>query len=825
MSDYCNKVLTPQEQWLTQGYIPNEGRERTFKINQLIRSQPHKMDISRAKLFTESFKTTEGENLSLRWAKALMHIAQHIEVYVEPNYELIVGKVAGKMGQFSLLYPELDGPNLLQLRGCEKRSVSPFEIDAEDLKFVEEELYPYWKDRSYAQAYAQALPDETRKFIFGEDKNNFSNQKYIISQSTTARSSLNFNYDLETILKLGNKGFQTIAEERLAKTIDNPSDFVKEGLFWEAALLSAQACSVFIRRYAQEVRRVAEGVSDAARRAELMEIAENCAWIATEPARDFRSALQLQWFIMVLVRLEQNVGAALGSARMDQHLLPYYEQDIAAGKITPEAAKELFECYWLNLSQITQVVTSESSAKLFEGYAHWETVTIGGQTKEGKDATNALSYLILESKRGFPNPYPDLAARIHSRTPEKFLKACVEVIKEGQGFPKLFNDDEIVPLYIAKGATYAEALDYAVSGCVETRLVNRETYINGCAGINLGAVMELTMNNGRLKILGEKPVGLETGDPRTFQTFEDFFAAYKAQHEYILRHLFIQQMIADQVKPTKLAAPLTSLFVGACRDSGCDINGYVPNSIREPFAGSIGYATLIDSITAVKKLIYDEQKITMDELLAALEANFEGHEVLHQMLINAPKYGNNDAYADEVGKMVDQVITDYVAVHSGLHGEKFSSRIVPVTFHVPSGMVIGATPDGRKKGGYLSEGSSASHGAEHSGPTAILLSNKAVKHEGSTERAARLLNIKLSPAVVQGEDGTKKLTAFIRAWCDLRLWHIQFNVINKATLLAAQADPEKYKGLIVRVAGYSAYFTDLSPVLQDELIARTEHVL
>lgn len=313
-----------------------------------------------------------------------------------------------------------------------------------------------------------------------------------------------------------------------------------------------------------------------------------------------------------------------------------------------------------------------------------------------------------------------------------------------------------------------------------------------------------------------------TGDPRTFETYEQFFQAYKTQHEFIMRHVCIQQMIGDMVKPTKLAAPLTSLFVGACREAACDINAYVPGSIREIFMDNVGYATLIDSIIAVKKLVYDDKKITMDELCNALDADFEGHEITRQLLLNAPKYGNNDGYADEIGREVDKVEADYLASNRGLHGELFVNRIVPVTNHVPAGMVVGATPDGRRAGDYLSEGVSASHGAERSGPTAIMISNKNVKQSGNVERAARLLNIKLSPSAVDGDEGTRRLVSFIRTWCDLKLWHIQFNVINRETLMDAKAHPENYRDLIVRVAGYSAYFNDLSDKLKDEIIERAE---
>ncbi|MEG0990022.1 MAG: pyruvate formate lyase family protein, partial [Gordonibacter sp.] len=631
-------VLTPQEQWLKGEGLDIEGRERALKINEMIREQPIRLDINRARLFTESMKETDGENLQIRWAKAFLHVTENIPVYIEPDYELIVGKMTGTLGRFGTLYPENDGPALLQLKNAQDRPTNPFIVTDEDYETIVEEIYPYWIDNSYAKAYAQALPEETRKLIFGEDKNNFSVQQFVVSISTTIRSSLNFNFDIAELLHRGVRGYRDEAIARLEECKIDPARYVKEGAFWEASIIACDAFSALIRRYAEAAHATADAAVDPVRKAELQLIADNCDWLVENPARDFRTAIQLQWFQQIVARLEQNVGGALGNGRMDQVLWPYYQKDIESGTLTRAEAKELLECYWLNLAQMIRTIVSESSGRLFEAYAHFETVTIGGQTSEGKDATNDLSYLIIESKSGFPTHFPDLAARVHSRSPEKFLFACAETIKEGQGFPKLFNDEEIVPLYVQKGATMAEALDYAVSGCTECRVINRETYINGCATTNLGAVMELTMNNGRLRRFGERQVGLETGDPRTFETFEEFFNAYKAQHEHIMRHVVIQQSVGDVIKPTKLAAPLSSLFVGACRDAAVDLNDYVPDSIREIFMDNVGYATLIDSVAAVKKVVYDDKAITMDELCDALDANFEGHEVARQLLLNAPKY-------------------------------------------------------------------------------------------------------------------------------------------------------------------------------------------
>lgn len=820
MSEY----LSEQEDFIVNGQQAAKERERVLKIIDANRELPVGIDISRAKLFTESFRATEGQHLSLRWAKALMHIAENMPIYIGED-DLLVGRASGRPGRNGILYPEIDGVYLLDLEKSHEREISPFVVTPEDFQIIKEEIYPYWKDKTFVQAYAKALPEETRQLIFGDNRENFSKQQYVLSQTATARSSSNYNFDIERVITKGLKALREEALAHLAQSSEDPAEYVTIRPFWEAGALGLQALSVFIQRYGEEAKQMAAETNNVQRKAELVHIADTCLWISENPARDFHSALQLQWFMLMFSRIEQHGGASLGTTRMDQHLLPYYQQDMANGVINDVQVKELLECYWIHLMQIPLTFVPEYSAKLFEAYAHFETVTVGGQTPDGQDATNPLSYLILESKRGFPIPYPDLAARIHARSPEKFVRACAEIIKEGRGFPKLFNDEEIVPLYIAKGATIAEALNYAVSGCTEVRVVNRETYVTGNATVNLGAIVEMTLNNGCLKILGMKQVGPMTGDPVNFQSYEAFFQAFSQQYQFVIKHNYIQQFVADDVKTHVLAAPLASIYIGACRDAGVDIHQYVPNSIRENFCGKIGYATAIDSLAAIKKLVYEDKVISMDTLIKALDADFIGYEPIQQLLLNAPKYGNNDAYADAVGKAMDQVAFDYLTNHHGPHGEHFSDRVVPVTYHVPNGAVIGATPDGRKAGHYLSEGTSSSHGAEQAGPTAMLLSNRAVKNEGCSQRAARLLNIKFSPSALAGEEGTKKLVSFIRTWCDLKLWHVQFNVINKDTLLAAQKEPEMYKDLIVRVAGYSAYFNDLSPMLQTELIERAEQVM
>jgi len=484
----------------------------------------------------------------------------------------------------------------------------------------------------------------------------------------------------------------------------------------------------------------------------------------------------------------------------------------------------LLESIWIGMARSTDVYAKPGEPSLTDGFAHWEATNIGGLTPDGRDATNELSYLILKSKREFPLNYPDLSARIHSRTPDAFLHAICETIKEGTGFPKLFFDEEIVPSLLAKGADVEEANDYNVTGCSEVKMVNRDTIATGCAWINLGAILEMALADGRLKAFDNDRVGVETGDPRSFGSFEDLWTAFRLQAENVMKHTFIQQYKADTLKSSHIASPMFSMLHDLCMAECKDIHsGPIEGGLYLGFFDIIGFGTVIDSLAAIKKLVFDDRKLGMDELLEALEVDFEGREAVRQMCLGAPKYGNNDPYVDSIGHDIEECFARLAHAHTTAFGGELDVRYVSVTSHVPLGMVVGATPDGRKSAEPLSESISPSQGRDVRGPTATLTSIANTKCSQFKERAARLLNMKLSPASVAGEAGTKKLMALIRTACDMKMWHIQFNIINRETLLAAQKDPEKYRNLLVRVAGYSAYFVDLTPALQSEIIRRTEH--
>lgn len=821
----CCTVLSPQEQRIQEELLGKSqfgDRTRAYDILQSVKNVRPRIDVERAKYFTESFRQTEGEPLILRWSKAMKYIVENITVYIDDN-QLVVGR-AGTQGRYGILYPELDGDFLdLAIEQLPYRVESPFSISEAEAKVVIEEIAPYWKGKTFHENLTKSLPKDTLKLTY--DPQDPLKSRFIVNETASFRSSIQWVHDYEKVLKKGFKGIKEEAQAKLA-ALDplSPVDNMEKAPFLQAVILIADAMVIWAQRHAKLAMEKAKTEKDPQRKKELLQIAEICSWVPENPARNFREAVQSQWFTQMFSRLEQKTGTIISNGRMDQYFYPFYKKDIEAGVLTDEEVLEIMECMWVGMAQFIDLYISPTGGAFNEGYAHWEAVTIGGQMPDGRDATNELTYLFLQSKREFPLHYPDLAARIHGRSPARYLYEVAETIKEGSGFPKLINDEEVVPLLLAKGANFAEAYDYAVSGCSECRMPNRDTYTSPCAYINFPAALEMTMYNGKMLLHGDELIGLETGDPRSFKTWEAFWNAYLAQHINFLKHAFVQQHVIINLRAKHFAWPLGSALHDLCMKECKDIHTpVIEGGIDLGYFEFMGYGTLVDSLAAIKKLVFEDKKLTMAQLIDAMQANFEGKEVIRQLVANAPKYGNNEPYADEIARALDEVCLQFTRKYSQELGVHLDLRYVPFTSHVPFGKVVSATPNGRKAYTPLSDGSSASQGADANGPTAVLLSNYASKNYDFRERAARLLNIKFTPACVAGEEGTEKLVSFIKSWCDLRLWHIQFNVINKETLLAAKKDPDKYRGLIVRIAGYSAYFTDLSPDLQDDLIARTEH--
>ena len=819
--DRMSSVYSPQEKRIKFEKITND--KRATKILLSFQGSRPKIDIERGKYFTQSFKETEGQPLILRWAKALYRYAENAAVYVD-DHQLIAGR-AGREGRYGILFPELDGDFLDEaIKSLPSRDSSPFDITDEDAAYIVNEISPYWKGKTFHEALAAAIPEDTKRYTYNNDEELSS--RFIVNETASFRSSIQWVHDYEKPLKIGFNGIKKEAQERLAALDEfSPVDNTEKKPFLEAIILTADAIILWASRHADLALKKAKSDKDEKRKAELLEIARICRKVPAEPAESFYEAVQSQWFIQLFSRIEQKTGTIISNGRMDQYLYPYYKSDKEKGLIDEDQAEELLECVWVLMAQYIDLYLSKAGGAFNEGYAHWEAVTIGGQTKDGRDAVNELTYIFLRSKREFPLNYPDLAARIHTRSPQRYLYEVAETIKDGSGFPKLINDEEVVPLLLAKGAKFEEAYDYAVSGCAEVRMPNRDTFTSPCAYINFAAAVEMTIYNGRMLKYGDEVIGLQTGEVSDFKTFEEFLDAYLKQQKNFMKQAFIQQHEIIRLRAEHFASPLGSSLHQLCMEQQKDIHTpKIEGGIDLGYFEFIGYGTVIDSLAAIKKVVFEDKLLTLEQVKTAMEHNFEGYEAERQLLQNAPAYGNDDSYADEIGKLLDRELLAFTDKYSKELGVHLDLRYVPFTSNVPFGKVVSASPNGRKAYVPLSDGSSASQGADKNGPTAVLLSNFATKNYDYRNRAARLLNIKLSPSCVQGEEGTEKLVEFIRAWGDLKLWHLQFNIINRLTLIEAQKNPDAYRNLLVRVAGYSAYFCELSKDLQDDIISRTEHI-
>lgn len=822
----ARQVLSPQEKRIEKkhgkvNFVKGSRVQRLYDSFQGLKSR---VDVQRARFFTESFKETEGESLVLRWAKALYHVAEKIDVIIQDD-ELLVGRVGGP-GKYGLIYPELDGCFLQSFaQQASSRTESPFEIAAEDIKIIQEEIAPYWEGKTYYEDLARSLPDDVLKLTY-EPTDTFTS-RFIVNETSSMRSALQWVHDF---CKGIDKGFEAIKREAAEKLSElnplDPKDSIDKAEFYQAIIIVADAIILWAQRYSEEAKRLAAIETDERRRRELEEISRITAKVPRYPAESFYEAMQSQWFIQLFSRLEQKTGATISNGRMDQYLYPYYAKDKAAGKLDKAFVKELFQCMWLGMAQYQDLYVSPAGVKFNEGYAHWEAVTIGGIDAEGNDAVNELTYILLENKREFPLNYPDLAARIHAGASQEYLEQVAITIGDGAGFPKLLNDEEIIPLLVAKGADEAAARDYAVSGCTEVRMPNLDTFTTPCAFLNLGAVMELTLRNGRMAKYGDELLTLATGEPQSFASYEEFEQAFIEQEKFILRQTFRQQYIANRTRPRHFASPLGSALHALCMKHGLDLHSeHIPEGIDLGYFDFIGLATVADSLAAIKKNVYEDKTLSWQQVLEAINQDFNGVEAVRQRLLNSPSYGNNDPYVDAIAKRIDRAGAEFARDNSKFLGVNIDLRYVSQSANVPFGKVVSALPNGRKAGTALSDGSSASQGADVNGPTAVLLSNAHTKNTDIVNRASRLLNIKLSPSAVAGADGVNKIVAMIRAWCKLDLWHLQFNIINRETLLKAQVHPEQYRSLLVRVAGYSAYFVELSPDLQEDIIKRTEHEL
>jgi pyruvate formate-lyase/glycerol dehydratase family glycyl radical enzyme len=792
---------------------------RIMKLRQKLLESIPSVDIHRARLITKAYQEAIGEPMAIVRGKSLYKIFTEMPIFIHED-ELVVGS-ATISPRAAQLFPEVQAGWLDQeLDTVSNREYDPLLLPEKDKEELRHKILPFWKGKTIYDRVFQDCPPKTKHLIF-QDPNIFPTRSTaIIDNFSLIQKGIGTvvpNY--EKVLNLGLKG---IVEEVQAAIdsleLTDPQNIPKL-LFLKSVLTAVDGLSQFIRRYAALAQQLAGNAQNERRREELEKIAEVCLWVSDNPPRNFWEAVQTFWFTHLAVRIEES-GHSLSPGRFDQYMFSFYDKDPLPEK--EDFALELIECLFIKLSEL-MLFSSTDTSKFYTGVPQWQNLNLGGKTKEGRDATNAISYLCLDAMIELRLAQPDVSVRIHPDTPESFLIRACELARLGTGHPKFYNEDLIAHSMASKGLSLEDSRNFSIMGCVEPRVTNKEGIHLTGGFINIPAAVELALSDGNWRWLGKK-IGLSTGEPLQFSSFNEFYNAFKSQLSHLIRHMFIVNALAENAYSELLSTPFLSALTEECIQRGKDLQhgGAIYNF--GPAVNGIGIADTVDSIFAVKKLIFEQKRLTMAELLEAIEKDFIGAERVRNILLHdVPKFGNDEEEVDTLAHDMIQYFNEECMRYKNIFGGQAQSGIIPVTAGIAFGKVVGALPSGRMAGEPYADGSSPSAGNDKKGPTAILRS--VARLDLARLRNGDLLNMRLNPTTINSAQGLKKMTDFIRGFCDVGGWHIQFNLVDTATLLDAQAHPEKYSDLLVRVAGYSAYFTKLHREVQDDIIRRTEHSL
>ena len=779
---------------------------RTKKLREAsVTTKPH-ISIERAVLFTEAYKKWEGSvEMPVLRALSFKHFMENRTLCINDG-ELIVGE-KGDSAQGAPTYPEICCHTIEDMNVMNDRDIVDFSVTEEDKRIQEEIIIPFWEKRQTRRKIVNAMSPEWRRAYEAGMFTEFMEQRApghtVCGDIIYRKGFADLKKDIET--EIANLDFLNDRE-----AYDKKADL-------EAMAIACDAMIVYGKRYAELARKMAAETTDEQRKKDLLLLAENCDVVPEHAPKTFHQAIQMYWFVHVGITTELNTWDAFSPGRLDQHLNPFYERDVEEGRLTREGAQELLECMWVKFNNQPAPPKVGITLKESGTYADFVNLNTGGIRPDGQDGVNEVSYIILDVMDEMKFIQPSSNVQISRKTPQNLLKRACEISRKGWGQPAFYNTEAIIQELLNAGKTIEDARLGGTSGCVETGCFGKEAYVL-TGYMNLPKILELTLNNGFDKYTG-KQVGLETGDPREFKTYEELFEAYKKQLHYMVDVKVRGNAIIEKICAEHMPCPLMSSIVDDCIAKGKDYQrGGARYNTR--YIQGVGIGTITDSLSAIKYNVYDNEKLSMDTLLKAMEANFDGYEAELNMVKNkTPKYGNDDDYADDIMKEVFNLYHGEVTGRPTVNGGEYRVDMLPTTCHVYFGEVMGASPNGRLAEKPVSEGISPEKGGDTNGPTAVIKSCAKMDHliTGGT-----LLNQRFAPSVVQGEEGLDNMANLIRAYFNMDGHHIQFNVFDKNVLLAAQKNPDEYKDLIVRVAGYSDHFNNLSRALQDEIIGRTE---
>jgi trans-4-hydroxy-L-proline dehydratase len=772
---------------------------------QSINAVPH-VSAERALIVTEFYKNCELLSPPMRRAMAFQSILEKKEICIN-NAELIVGE-RGPAPKATYTFPELCCHSLHDLDILNAREKVWFRVDEETMQLYANTIIPFWRGKTVRENIFEQM---TAEWKAAYDAGIFTE---FMEQRAPGHTVLD-----DKIYRKGMLDFKREIEERIRSlnSVEDPEAYSKREEL-RAMNVSIDAMLTLANRYADKARELAEREQDEVRKAELLTIELVCRRVPAHAPTTFREALQYYWFVHLGVVTELNPWDAFNPGRLDQHLYPFYASGLEDGTLDREKAMELLECFWVKFNNQPAppkvgVTAAESST-----YTDFANINTGGMKPDGSNGVNELTHLILDVIDEMKLVQPSSNIQLSKKNPDEFLKHACRIIRHGRGQPSIFNADMIVDELLRQGKSTEDARSGGASGCVETGAFGKESYIL-TGYFNLPKVLEITLFNGTDPTNGKK-IGIETGDPREFKSFDDLQAAFKRQLAYFIEVKLIGNNVIERLYAEYMPVPFLSVLIDDCVKKGKDYNNggarYNTNYIQ-----GVGIGTITDSFAAIRLHVFEKKSASMADMLTALTMNFAGLEPLRLLLVNrSPKYGNDDDCVDALMRWTFDAFYDAVDGRKNTKGGVYRINLLPTTCHVYFGSVTGATPDGRKAWTPLSEGISPVQGADRHGPTAVLKSAGKMDH---VRTGGTLLNQKFSPQLLENEKGIDNLAHLVRAYFTLGGHHIQFNVVDAQTLKEAQAHPEQYRDLIVRVAGYSDYFCDLGKSLQDEIIARTEH--
>ena len=780
--------------------------QRISKLKEKIHSNVRYASIEQAKIITDTYRANEDKPKIVQRALALKASLNRIKISIDPD-ELIVGNRTAGI-RYGVVFPE-GGTTWVdeEFEKLPTRAQDPFEVNQEDIIYFRENIKPYWETKSLEDVIQERYSNEINEI----------STVVKINQKDHAQGHI--CPDSKTWLAKGPQGLLEEAESYLENCPEEKKDFYK------SVIITMEGAITFIERYADLANKLSNDSTIAnteERKISLIKIAENCQHISRKSPETFHEAVQLLWFLFVILQMESN-ASSFSPGRIDKFLYPYYKKDIDNGTITKQDALEIVESLWIKFNQIVYMRNSHS-AKFFAGFPIGFNIALGGLDEKGNDFLNDISYLCLKAQEHLGMPQPNLSVRLHEKTSDEFIETAIKVVARGSGMPQFFNDKSVIPALREQGIEYADALDYAIVGCVELTTQGNNLGWSDAAMFNLNKLLELTLTGGvdLLTSKKEKYIYSDQGDLATFSNFAELESAFAKNMDRYIGLMIKACEYVESAHIEILPTAFLSSVINPCLSEGIDVTA---GGAKYNLSGiqMIQVANLADSLAAIKLLVFDEKKVSGAEFLEALKSNFQGYEPLRQMILNrVPKYGNDNDYVDNLGTRWAEYFKNRLSLYKNYRGGNYHTGMYTVSAHVPMGEVVGASPDGRFAKEPLADGGmSPMYGRDLEGPTAVLKSVS--KLDKNLTSNGGLLNMKFLPKFFENEESIKRFVSFLRAFVELEIPHIQFNVVNRQDLIEAQKDPDRYRSLTIRVAGYTAYFTELATALQDEIIARTSY--